>query len=245
MNMLGGRAAVQKILIIDDDTRLVENVTKYMHDFGFQVDTALNGVEGLEKASSFAPDLIVLDLMMPGLDGVEVCREIRKTSTTPIIMLTARVDETDIVAGLEVGADDYITKPFSLRELVARIKARLRHDRFERTSQAHKEVMTYGVLTIDSSRREVYKTDIQDPQTRQKIVLTGTEFNLLWLLASNPGIVFSREKLLEDLRSRELEAFDRSIDAHISHLRKKIEDNPKTPRYIITVWGTGYKFQVN
>jgi two-component system OmpR family response regulator len=236
---------MQKILIIDDDTRLVENVTKYMHDFGFQVDTALNGLEGLEKASSFAPDLIVLDLMMPGLDGVEVCREIRKTSTTPIIMLTARVDETDIVAGLEVGADDYITKPFSLRELVARIKARLRHDRLEHTSQAHKEVMTYGVLTIDSSRREVYRTDIQNPQTQQKIILTGTEFNLLWLLASNAGIVFSREKLLEDLRSRELEAFDRSIDAHISHLRKKIEDNPKTPRYIITVWGTGYKFQGN
>jgi len=234
---------MQKILIIDDDTRLVENVTKYMHDFGFQVDTALNGIEGLEKVKSFDPDLIVLDLMMPGLDGVEVCREIRKTRTTPIIMLTARVEETDIVAGLEVGADDYITKPFSLRELVARIKARLRHERFERTSQSHKEVMEFGVLTIDSARREVYKKDIHDPQVEQKITLTGTEFNLLWLLASNPGVVFSREKLLEDLRSRELEAFDRSIDAHISHLRKKIEDSPKTPRYIITVWGTGYKFQ--
>jgi two-component system response regulator ResD len=234
---------MQKILIIDDDTRLVENVTKYMHDFGFQVDTASNGIEGLEKAKSFDPDLIVLDLMMPGLDGVEVCREIRKISTTPIIMLTARVEETDIVAGLEVGADDYITKPFSLRELVARIKARLRHEQFERTSQAHKEVMEFGVLTIDSARHEVYKKDIHDPQSQQKIILTGTEFNLLWLLASNPGIVFSREKLLEDLRSRELEAFDRSIDAHISHLRKKIEDTPKTPRYIITVWGTGYKFQ--
>jgi two-component system OmpR family response regulator len=236
---------MQKILIIDDDTRLVENVTKYMHDFGFQVDTAFNGVEGLEKTRSFTPDLIVLDLMMPGLDGVEVCREIRKTSTTPIIMLTARVEETDIVAGLEVGADDYITKPFSLRELVARIKARLRHDLSECASQAHKDVMTYGVLTIDSSRREVYKKDTHGTQVQQKIILTGTEFNLLWLLASNPGVVFSRERLLEDLRSRELEAFDRSIDAHISHVRKKIEENPKTPRYIITVWGTGYKFQGN
>ncbi len=159
---------MQKILIIDDDTRLVENVTKYMHDFGFQVDTAFNGVEGLEKTRSFTPDLIVLDLMMPGLDGVEVCREIRKTSTTPIIMLTARVEETDIVAGLEVGADDYITKPFSLRELVARIKARLRHDQSECVSQAHKDVMTYGVLTIDSSRREVYKKDTQGTQVQQK-----------------------------------------------------------------------------
>jgi DNA-binding response OmpR family regulator len=236
---------MQKILIIDDDTRLVENVTKYMQGFGFQVDTAFNGIEGLEKTRSFTPDLIVLDLMMPGLDGVEVCREIRTTSTTPIIMLTARVEETDIVAGLEVGADDYITKPFSLRELVARIKARLRHDRLEPASQAHKDVMTYGVLTIDSSRREVYKKDTQGTQVQQKIILTGTEFNLLWLLASNPGVVFSRERLLEDLRSRELEEFDRSIDAHISHVRKKIEENPKTPRYIITVWGTGYKFQGN
>jgi len=232
-----------KILIIDDDARLVENVAKYMHDFGFQIDSALNGIEGLEKVATFAPDLIVLDLMMPGLDGVEVCREIRKTSTIPVIMLTARADETDVVAGLEVGADDYITKPFSLRELVARIKARLRHDRIESMSQAHKDVITHGILTLDSVRREVSKQDVHDPQVQQKITLTGTEFNLLWLLASNPGVVFSREKLLEDLRSRELESFDRSIDAHISHLRKKIEDNPKTPRYIVTVWGAGYKFQ--
>jgi len=236
---------MQKILIIDDDNRLVENVATYMQDFGFEVDSALNGVEGLEKAAVFEPDLIVLDLMMPGLDGVEVCREIRKTRTTPVIMLTARAEETDIVAGLEVGADDYMTKPFSLRELVARIKARLRHDRHDRMSQVQKESITCGALTIDSSRREVYKKDPAHPQDQQTIVLTGTEFNLLWLLASNPGVVFSREKLLEDLRSRELEAFDRSIDAHISHLRKKIEDNPKTPRYIITVWGTGYKFQGN
>ncbi len=232
-----------KILIIDDDVRLVENLTKYMQDFGFEIDSALNGVQGLEKAAAFAPDLIVLDLMMPGLDGVEVCREIRRSSTIPVIMLTARTDEADVVAGLEVGADDYITKPFSLRELVARIKARLRHDRFERMSQANKDVITHGILTVDSVRREVYKQDVHDPQVQHRIVLTGTEFNLLWLLASNPGVVFSREKLLEDLRSRELESFDRSIDAHISHLRRKIEDSPKTPRYIITVWGAGYKFQ--
>jgi len=234
---------MKKILIIDDDTRLVENVIKYMHDFGFQVASAFNGVEGLEKVKNFAPDLVVLDLMMPGLDGVEVCREIRKTSTMPIIILTARVEETDIVAGLEVGADDYITKPFSLRELVARIKARLRHERSEFLLQPNSGIVTYGCLTIDSTRREVFKQDKAGLQPQQTIILTGTEFNLLWLMASNPGVVFSRERLIEDLRSRELEPFDRSIDAHISHLRKKIEDNPKTPRYIITVWGTGYKFQ--
>jgi two-component system OmpR family response regulator len=158
-------------------------------------------------------------------------------------MLTARVEETDIVAGLEVGADDYMTKPFSLRELVARIKARLRYEHPGYTPQPGREIMTYGCLTIDSIQREVYKQDMDDPEARQTISLTGTEFNLLWLLASNPGVVFSRERLIEDLRSRELEPFDRSVDAHISHVRKKIEDNPKTPRYIITVWGTGYKFQ--
>jgi len=234
--------AMQKILVIDDDMRLVENVAKYMQDFGFHIESALNGVEGLDMVESFAPDLIVLDLMMPGLDGVEVCREIRKKHTIPVIMLTARTEEIDVVAGLEVGADDYITKPFSLRELVARIKARLRQASTAGTLQAHKGVIICDSITIDSIRREVYKKG-KNPQETQTVTLTGTEFNLLWMMASNPGVVFSREKLLEELRSRELEAFDRSIDAHISHLRKKIEDTPKTPRYIITVWGTGYKFQ--
>jgi two-component system, OmpR family, alkaline phosphatase synthesis response regulator PhoP len=207
---------MQKILVIDDDMRLVENVTKYMQDFGFQIESALNGIDGLEKFETFGPDLIILDLMMPGLDGVEVCREIRTRSTIPVIMLTARTEETDIVAGLEVGADDYITKPFSLRELVARIKARLRQAKTACVSQARKGVITCGSLVIDSTRREVCKQDMKNPQVQQKILLTGTEFNLLWMMASNPGIVFSREKLLEDLRSRELEAFDRSIDAHIA-----------------------------
>ena len=232
---------MQKILIIDDDKHLVENVATYLKDFGYQIESSLNGMDGLKKFESFKPDLIILDLMMPELDGIEVCREIRKKSSVPIVMLTARGEESDVVSGLEVGADDYLTKPFSLRELVARVKARLRRPANEKKlpdTGDDNTLITCRDLTIDSSRREVYKKG-------NKITLTSTEFNLLWLMASKPGIVFSRDRLLEELRDRELEPFDRSIDAHISHLRKKIEDSPKNPTYIVTVWGTGYKFEDN
>ncbi|MEI6125032.1 MAG: response regulator transcription factor [Pseudomonadota bacterium] len=232
---------MQKILIIDDDARLVENVQMYLKDFGYLIEAAFNGMDGLEKVRAFQPDLVILDLMMPKINGLEVCREIRRESIIPIIMLTARGEESDVVAGLEVGADDYLTKPFSLRELAARIKARLRHTaKSESTSDQKKAVLVCGELTIDYAKREVYKT-LGKEQTI--ISLTSTEFNLLWFMASQPGVVFDRDKLLDELRNRELEPFDRSIDAHISHLRKKIEDAPKNPRYIITVWGAGYKFQ--
>jgi DNA-binding response OmpR family regulator len=228
---------MNKLLLIDDDARLVKNVLTYLKDFDYHIESAFNGIEGLEKVKSFKPDLIILDLMMPGLDGLEVCREIRKDNQVPIIMLTARGEESDVVSGLEVGADDYLTKPFSLRELAARVKANLR--RSTTTSPVTPPKVTtiiHGDLRIDPSKREVYKKKIL-------LTLTSTEFNLLWLLASQPGIVFSRDRLLEELRNRELELFDRSIDAHISNVRKKIEDSPKSPRYILTVWGTGYKFQ--
>lgn len=228
---------MNKILIIDDDARLVKNIEIYLKDFDYRTEGAFNGIEGLQKVKSFQPDLVILDLMMPELDGFEVCREIRKDNPVPIIMLTARGEESDIVVGLEVGADDYLTKPFSLRELAARIKSNLRRTTAIQTSSAIKEkTLVFGDLSIDPSKREVSKKN-------KKISLTSTEFNLLWLLASQPGIVFSRDRLLDELRNRELELFDRSIDAHISHLRNKIEDNPKNPRYILTVWGTGYKFQ--
>ncbi len=230
---------MQKILIIDDDAHLVENVETYLKDFGYRTESALNGREGLKQVESFQPDLIILDLMMPEIDGLEICREIRKASSVPIVMLTARGEESDVVSGLEVGADDYLTKPFSLRELVARIKARLRRPSSAQGSSSHgKDVIICSDLTVDNSRREVFKKG-------NKIILTSTEFNLLWLMASRPGIVFSRDRLLDELRDRELEPFDRSIDAHISHLRKKIEDSPKNPRHIVTVWGIGYKFEDN
>ncbi len=228
---------MNKILIIDDDARLVKNVGTYLKDFGYKVEGALNGAEGLEKVKSFQPDLVILDLMMPELDGLEVCREVRKDNAVPVIMLTARGEESDVVAGLEVGADDYLTKPFSLRELAARVKANLRRTAASTAGVASKEKpLVYSDLTIDPSKRAVLKK-------RKKIDLTTTEFNLLWLLASRPGVVFSRDRILEQVRSRELELFDRSIDAHISNLRKKIEDSPKSPRYVVTVWGAGYKFQ--
>ena len=228
---------MNKLLLIDDDARLVKNVLTYLKDFDYHIESAFNGVEGLDKVKSFNPDLIILDLMMPGLDGLEVCREIRKDNQVPIIMLTARGEESDVVSGLEVGADDYLTKPFSLRELAARIKANLRRSSTTAPLTPPKDTpITHGDLTIDPAKREVYKK-------KTLLTLTSTEFNLLWLLASQPGVVFSRDRLLEELRNRELELFDRSIDAHISNVRKKIEDSPKSPRYIITVWGTGYKFQ--
>jgi len=224
-----------KILIIDDDARLVKNLSTYLKDFNYETESAYNGMEGLKKITDFAPDLVILDLMMPEIDGLDVCRELRKTSAVPVIMLTARGEEPDIVAGLEVGADDYLTKPFSLRELQARIKARLRRPVIPKSRETGDDIISCRDLTLDLSKRQVRKKG-------KLLTLTGTEFNLLWLLMSQPGIVFSRDRLLDELRDRELEAFDRSIDAHISHLRKKIEDAPKNPAYIITVWGTGYKF---
>lgn len=228
---------MQKILIIDDDVRLVKNVETYLKDFGYRIEAAFNGSDGLQKVKSFLPDLIVLDLMMPGLDGLEVCREIRKDNTVPIIMLTARGEESDVITGLEMGADDYLPKPFSLRELTARIKAALRRTAAEQKAPtATKKMLVFGDLAINPVTREVTKK-------KKSIMLTNTEFKLLVLFASNPGVVFSRDRLLDEVRDRELEPFDRSIDAHVSNLRHKIEDAPKKPRYIITVWGAGYKFQ--
>lgn len=226
-----------KILIIDDDIKLVKNIETYLKEFGYKTEAALDGIEGLKKVKSFQPDLVILDLMMPEMDGLEVCKEIKKDNPVPILILTARGKESDIVVGLEVGADDYLTKPFSLRELVARIKANLRRTKAVQVVAPSKaKVLTCGDLVIDPAKREVIKK-------KKNINLTSTEFDLLWLMASNPGIVFSRDRLLDELRERELEPFDRSIDAHISHLRKKIEDSPKNPQYILTVWSTGYKFR--
>jgi len=228
---------MQKILIIDDDSRLVKNVETYLKEFNYRIDSALNGAEGLRKVQALQPDLVLLDLMMPGLDGLEVCREIRKDNTVPIIMLTARGEESDVVAGLEVGADDYLTKPFSLRELAARVKAALRRVKAaEAPRTAVAKPLTFGDLSIDPAMRQVFRK-------KKPVSLTNTEFKLLMLFATHPGVVFSRDRLLDEVRDRELEPFDRSIDAHISNLRNKIEDSPRKPRYIITVWGAGYKFQ--
>ncbi len=228
----------KKILIVEDDPGIQLSLKDEFESEGYDVLAANDGEKGLKLIKEQKPDLIILDIMLPGLDGYEVCKSLRKEgNNTPVIMLTVKDKEIDKVLGLEFGADDYVTKPFSLRELAARIKANLRRTIETKGAPALKEkTLVCGDLTIDPSKREIYKK-------KRKIYLTSTEFNLLWILASQPGIVFSRDKLLDEVRNRELELFDRSVDAHISHLRKKIEDSPKKPRYIVTVWGTGYKFQ--
>lgn len=237
------------ILMIEDDAPLAETTLQYLDQFGFQVSHAADGESGLEALKELQPDLLLLDLMLPGIDGLEICRRVRMEPSTqklPILMLTARGDEADRVAGLELGADDYLPKPYSLRELVARIRAVLRRipDHSTSTSapspagvsSSSQEKLEVGVLSIDRLSHEVLWKN-------EPVELTVTEFELLWLLASRIGQVLTREQLLDQVRGREFEVFDRSIDVHISKLRKKLEANPKQPKLIRTVWGVGYRME--
>ncbi|OGL46035.1 MAG: DNA-binding response regulator [Candidatus Schekmanbacteria bacterium RBG_16_38_10] len=226
-----------KILIIDDDQKLVGMVKNYLEKDGYEIFTAFDGAEGINKIESQRPDLVILDLMLPKLDGLEVCRLTRKESSIPILMLSAKGEEADIVVGLELGADDYLSKPFSLRELSARVKAILRRvSKLKEDEKTKKKVIKFKTFQIDFQKHEVLIKS-------EKIDLTATEFALLAMLATNPGRVFTRDQLLDGARGRELTPFDRSIDIHISHLRQKIEPDPKEPAYIKTVWGVGYKFE--
>ena len=225
-----------KILIIEDDEKLVRNIKEYLADEEFDISSASNGEKGIELFRQISPELIILDLMMPKMGGLDVCREIRKTSSVPIIILTAKGDETDIVVGLEVGADDYLTKPFSMRELLARIKAALRRANRMNSADSKPEIIRFSSFSINIPKCEVIKDG-------KPIVLTLTEFNLLRLFCSNPGKVFTRDQLLDIVRGKELTPFDRAIDSHISHLRQKIENDHRHPSYIKTIWGIGYKFE--
>ncbi|MGB9640894.1 MAG: response regulator [Anaerolineales bacterium] len=222
---------MSKILIIEDEAELVKVLRSYLEKAGFQVITALRGDSGLELWKREKPDLVILDLNLPGLDGLDIAREIRKKSNTPIIMLTARVEETDQLVGLEIGADDYITKPFSPRLVVARVRALLRRA----TPLSPSEYIRVQDIEIDLEAHQV---------TRQgnPIELTPTEFSLLVAMASNPGRVFSRLQLLESVQGIAYEGYERTIDTHIKNLRAKIEPDPKNPRYIETVFGVGYRF---
>ena len=224
-----------EILIIDDDTRLSAMLADYLTSAGFQVRTAATGNSGLQEIARRPPDAVILDVMLPDFDGFEICRRIRATSGLPILMLTARGDETDRIVGLEIGADDYLTKPFSPRELSARLKAILR-----RTQPSHVEsdILRFGRLEIDRSRR-VAELD------GNECGLTGYQFQLLLVLAENAGRVLSRERLMELTKGDELEAFDRSIDVHVSRIRAAIEADPKHPRRILTLRGAGYIFARN
>ncbi|HAJ35904.1 MAG TPA: DNA-binding response regulator [Chloroflexi bacterium] len=220
------------ILVVDDEQRIVRQARDYLEHSGFRVLEASDGKLALAMARQAKPDLIVLDLNLPGMDGLDVCRTLRRESDTPIIMLTARVEETDRLIGLELGADDYITKPFSPRELVARVRVILR--RVNR-AVAQAGVLRAADLEIDLQGHRVLRGGVAVPLSR-------TEFNLLAVLAQHPGQTFSRAQLVDRLHNVTFQGFERSIDAHIKNLRRKLEPDPATPRYVLTVFGVGYKF---
>ena len=221
----------KKILVIDDEPKIVEICQDYLVNAGYDVSHAYDGRTGLALAHRIQPDLVVLDLMLPEMDGLEVCRELRRESGVAIIMLTARVEESDKLIGLELGADDYMTKPFSPRELVARVRTVLRRG----TGNPQAEIIQAGNLILD---RGHYSAKISD----REIPLTPTEFELLATLASQPGRIFSRSQLLTAVRGVTFESYERAINSHIRNLRRKIEPEEGGPTYIITVHGAGYKF---
>lgn len=222
-----------KILIVDDEVKILEVIDAYLVANKFSVYKATNGSMALSKFESINPDLVVLDLMLPDTDGLTVCRKTRESSNIPIIMLTAKSDEEDILTGLQLGADDYMVKPFSPKELVARIQTVLR--RSETLLNPNKLSINKGELLIYPDSRQVYLHQIE-------LNLTTTEFDILYTLASTPNKVFSRGDLIEKIKGIEFDGLDRSIDSHIKNLRHKIESDPKTPNYILTVHGTGYRF---
>jgi DNA-binding response OmpR family regulator len=219
------------ILIIDDDSRLAGLVADYLGQAGFQTSVSTTAREGIERLKREPFDALVLDLMLPDADGLEVCRRIRETSDLPLVMLTARGDAMDRVVGLELGADDYLAKPFEPRELLARLRAVLRR----KVGSTKRDVLRFGRLEIDRGARRVRLDGAER-------TLTSYQFALLNALADHAGRVMSRDQLMDLLRGEALEAFDRSVDVHVSRIRAAIEDDPKNPRRIITVRGAGYVF---
>jgi DNA-binding response OmpR family regulator len=223
---------MRKVLVVDDELRITQLVRDYLAHAGYSVISAGDGRSALMLFRTEKPDLVVLDLGLPELDGLDVAREVRKLDNTPIIMLTARGDESDKLVGLELGADDYITKPFSPKELVARVRAVLR--RADNTP-ARANVVRVADMTIDPSRMRVTVGG-------RVVELTATEFELLVTLARQPGRIFTRSQLLDGVRGVAFESYERAIDAHIKNIRRKLETDPHAPRYVLTVHGVGYKF---
>jgi two-component system, OmpR family, alkaline phosphatase synthesis response regulator PhoP len=220
------------VLVVDDEPKIVEVVGDYLRGAGFSVTTAADGEGAVAWARARPPDLVVLDLGLPGLDGLDVARELRSASPVPIIMLTARGEESDRVLGLELGADDYLVKPFSPRELLARVRAVLRRTE---GPQAERERFVVGDVTVDTGRRQVTVGN-------RMVELTATEFDLLVELAGQPGRVFTRAQLLGSIHGVVVESYERAVDAHIKNLRRKLEPDPHRPRYLLTVHGVGYRF---
>lgn len=224
-----------KILVVDDEPGIVSNVRAYLEREGYVVQTAQDGTSALRLARSFSPDLVVLDIMLPGIDGLEVLRLLRQDSDVYVVLLTARTEEMDKVIGLTVGADDYLTKPFSPRELVARVKAILRRGRGG-TEPTATLTLTFGDLRIDPAAHQAWKGD-------STVDLTAIEFNLLYALAKHQGRVLSREQLIEQVWGYDYYGDDRVVDVHLGRLRKKIEDDPEHPQLVVTVRGVGYRFE--
>lgn len=222
----------KSVLVVDDEAKLVQVVGDYLRDAGFDVSTAADGAAALMAAHSRPPDLVLLDLGLPGTDGLDVAREIRRTSALPIIILTARSEEADRVVGLELGADDYLVKPFSLRELLARIRAVLR-----RTEAAQHNVDRFsaGTVEVDVGRRRISVDE-------RMVTLTATEFDLVVALARQPGRVFTRAQLLREIHGVAVDSYERTIDAHIKNIRRKLEPDPQRPIHLLTVHGVGYRF---
>jgi len=220
------------ILVVDDEPKIAQLARDYLEHAGFTVVTAADGRTGLARAQESHPNLIVLDLRLPDIDGLDVTRALRKDSSVPIIMLTARGEESDKVVGLELGADDYVVKPFSPKELVARVRAVLR--RWEHAASAQADVLRAGDLLIDVPRMRVTVGGAAKD-------LSPTEFQLLTALARHPGRVFTRSQLLDALHGVAFESYERAIDAHVKNIRRKLEPDPRRPRYILTVYGVGYR----
>jgi DNA-binding response OmpR family regulator len=222
----------KRVLVVDDEPKIVEVVGDYLRSAGFSVTTAVDGEAAVALARARPPDLVVLDLGLPGLDGLDVARNLRSTSAVPIIMLTARGEETDRVLGLELGADDYLVKPFSPRELVARVRAVMRRSE---GPQTERERFVVRDVVVDTGRRQVTVDD-------REVELTATEFDLLVELARQPGRVFTRAQLLGAIHGVAVESYERTVDAHIKNIRRKLEPDPHRPRYLLTVHGVGYRF---
>ena len=226
--------STQKILVVDDEPQILKVLQAYLEKDGSQVVSAMDGKQALEVFSREDPTFVILDLNLPGLDGLEVCREMRRSSSVPIMMLTARVEEVDKLIGLELGADDYVVKPFSPREVVARVKTILKR---VNAGTLKGEIIQAGNLTIDLGQHTVNLNG-------RLIELTPTEFQILVTLASNPRRVFSRLQIMEHAQGDAFEGYERTIDAHIKNLRIKLEPDPRNPIYIQTVFGLGYKFEL-
>jgi two-component system, OmpR family, alkaline phosphatase synthesis response regulator PhoP len=226
-------AIVKTVLVVDDEPQIVQLVRDYLEHGGFAVFTAGDGPTALRMARTQHPDLVVLDLGLPGVDGLDVTRSLRRDGAVPIIILTARGDESDKLVGLELGADDYLTKPFSPKELVARVRAVLR--RVEGMQAATEIIRAGDDVEVDLPRRQLTVAGRQ-------VELTATEFQLLATMARQPGRVFTRAQLLDAVHGVAVESYERAIDAHIKNIRRKIEPDPRAPRYLLTAYGVGYRF---